>query len=540
MKVILREDESGVSEVIGTILILAMTVVLFSTIIIWVTNIPVPTAQSRLDMESTMNPVYAGAVEIGVNITVRHLGGDRLQPGPTRVYVTSQRGTSPPVTDVVLLHPYNGALGTPSGLVDGSDSVWDAGERWAYKSFSLRSTDAITITVVDLTKSTVEWRSAINASTGARPPVFVEKWADGIPSTSGIDAVNEHLGFAIYAKVVDPDNDLNPNSVYANLSIWFGTGNACEQAQKMRDDGVSPDRVAGDGIFSFGNSVCVNPPFPNLNWDGSIILLNATDMKNNKATSRLVLTVQQSSVGGGSGSTNPALWQYLGFVQVIPNGMFVTNLSDAQGYDTTNLYLPYRQTRGMFNGNGGALFHLKLSNHGNRTVFFDGFTAMAFDSIVGNAAQPLCSATVGTPCSVFILKPVNPNVAANGGGLACYPGDPGPPAVCASVQGKFAYAAVVDINPSNQDGGGLATELFLAAKNPYQTNWALSFTNAGSYKITIIVSGIAGPSGMTYGQIITRWGANYNPYTHLNDADLTTRTYWYSQLIEYASINVYT
>jgi len=45
---------------------------------------------------------------------------------------------------------------------------------------------------------------------------------------------------------------------------------------------------------------------------------------------------------------------------------------------------------------------------------------------------------------------------------------------------------------------------------------------------------------MTYGQIITRWGANYNPYTHLNDADLTTRTYWYSQLIEYASINVYT
>src|SRR6266566_3124643 len=268
MKVILREDESGVSEVIGTILILAMTVVLFSTIIIWVTNIPTPTAQSRLDMESTMNSVIVGGVEVGVNITVRHLGGDRLDPLATRIYVTSQRGTNPPVTDIVLLHPYNGALATPSGLVDGSDSVWDAGERWAYKSFSLRSTDAITITVADLTKSVVEWRSAINASTGARPPVFVEKWADGIPSTSGLDPVNEHLGFAIYAQVVDPDSDLNSN--------WFGTGNACEQAQKMHDDGIAPDRVAGDGIFSFGSSVCVNAPFPNLNWDGSIILLNAT------------------------------------------------------------------------------------------------------------------------------------------------------------------------------------------------------------------------------------------------------------------------
>src|SRR5207247_10493299 len=130
MKVILREDESGVSEVIGTILILAMTVVLFSTIIIWVTNIPVPTAQSRLDMESTMNPVGVGFPS-GVNITVRHLGGDRLQPGPTRVYVTSQRGTTPPVTDIVSLHPYNGALATPTGLAAGGDSDCGGGARWA-------------------------------------------------------------------------------------------------------------------------------------------------------------------------------------------------------------------------------------------------------------------------------------------------------------------------------------------------------------------------------------------------------------------------
>ena len=78
MKVILREDEAGVSEVIGTILILAMTVVLFSSIIIWVSSIPVPTAQTRLDMESSMTPVYnAVGAEIAVNITIRHLGGER-------------------------------------------------------------------------------------------------------------------------------------------------------------------------------------------------------------------------------------------------------------------------------------------------------------------------------------------------------------------------------------------------------------------------------------------------------------------------------
>jgi hypothetical protein len=44
---------------------------------------------------------------------------------------------------------------------------------------------------------------------------------------------------------------------------------------------------------------------------------------------------------------------------------------------------------------------------------------------------------------------------------------------------------------------------------------------------------------MTYGQILTRWGATYNPWDHLNDADLTTRTYWYSQMIEFASITIF-
>src|SRR3989449_8803817 len=61
MKVVLREDESGISEVIGTILILAMTVVLFSTIIIWVSNIPTPVAQGRLDVASEMDPMYNGS-----------------------------------------------------------------------------------------------------------------------------------------------------------------------------------------------------------------------------------------------------------------------------------------------------------------------------------------------------------------------------------------------------------------------------------------------------------------------------------------------
>ena len=525
MKAVLHDDESGVSEVIGTIMILGITVVLFSTIILWVTSIPTPTTQTRLDMESTLNPVYnAGGTEIAINVTIRHLGGDKLLALSTRVYVTTQSGSGPVKTDIVTLHAYNGLLATPNGLVDGTDSNWDAGERWAYKNFSLRSTDLIQVTIVDITKSVVEWSSAINATTGARPPVFVQKWADGNPSTSGTDPVIERGGFAVYAQVIDPDGDLNMNSVFATLSSWFGTGNACESPQQMRDDGVAPDRVAGDGIFTLAN-VCTNAPFPNLNWDQSIVLFNATDKKSNVATSRIILAVQPAA--GGSGTGGSTTWPYIGFAQVVWNGFWVTNLNNP--YNTATTLSPYRITKAQLTGTGGPMFHLKMSNHGNRTIFFDGYSGLGFTRSTGAAAPP----------SVFITKIVDPTKAANNGGTAVYPGTAG-------SQNTFAFASVLDINPSSSDAGGLPTEIYLASASPFtsvtlptQPALTAANTNAGTYVVQIVVSGIIGPNLMTYGQILTRWGATYNPWDHLNDADLTTRTYWYSQLIEFASITIF-
>src|SRR5205823_12475458 len=107
MKIVLRDDESGVSEVVGTILILAMTVVLFSSIILWVGSIPTPTTQTRVDLRPSMIPVYDGSGnEIGVNITILHRGVERLNPGPTLIYVQSQRVADPPATDKRTLHKF--------------------------------------------------------------------------------------------------------------------------------------------------------------------------------------------------------------------------------------------------------------------------------------------------------------------------------------------------------------------------------------------------------------------------------------------------
>jgi hypothetical protein len=544
MKVILREDTSGVSEVIGTILILSMTVVLFSVIIIWVGNIPTPVAQSRLDLRSELDPIYnAAGVETGVNITLVHQGGEPIQPVPTVIYVTSQRGANPPQTSIFTLHKYVQALG--NGLLDGRDSVWDIGERWNYNTPALRSSDAITVTVVDISKSQVVWSAPMNAPQGTRPPVFIDKWTDGVCATDAIDPVQAQLGFCLFAKVTDPDGDLNPNSVYATITTWYGSGTVCELPMKMHDDGVAPDLAAGDTVFSLGANACVNPPYPALSWAGSIILLNATDMRGHQTTTRLVLDVVQQTGGGGSTTTIPsALWQYIGYIQIRTGEVWVSNLQNP--YTTATTVQPYRVTKDQLNGNGGPLFHFKMANHGNTTIFLDGWTMAYFKSSQSAGGFPL-----------FVVAPCDGTRPASPTGIAAYPGT-------ATNPNDFAYAhggspslpvgcsptspsSVFDINPLNQETGGTPYVVLVGAKSPFRNDWPQQF-GTDSMFINILISGMAGPGNYTYSMLLGNGpnpfncqglGANYNPINHLNDPIAACRSTWYAQVIPFIGMVVY-
>ncbi len=522
MKVILREDRSAVSEVIGTILILGMTVVLFSTIIIWVSSFPGPQSQLHVTITSDMRPIYnALRQEVGVNITLTHGGGEALQPLPTMIYVTDQPAGKPPTTDRLTLHLFNGALANPNGLIDGTDSVWDIGERWSYRNFVDRSVDTITVTIVDNQKGIVVWAAPLNPPPGVRPPVFVSVWTDGVPATLAPDPIQATLGFALYAKVMDPDGDLNVNSVYATITAWYGSGTSCAMPLKMHDDGVPPDRIAGDGIFSLGNNVCMNSPYPPLSWAGTYILLNATDLKGHQTVYRLQINVVPQSSGGNffNGTTIPSqLWQYIGFIQVRAGQVWVTNLNEPA--NTALTFQPYRINRTTLNGDGGPLFHVQATNHGNRTIFLDGWTLMSFSK-----------ETSASVFGLFIVNPINRSIPANAGGLGPYPGSSTDPTI-------FAFTQVLDVNPLNQETGGTPVDVLFAAKSPFKADWPQSFV-ANNLFINILVSGMEGPVNMTYAQILARWGPTYNPYTHLNDIDPTTRTLWYGQVIPFIGMTVY-
>ena len=550
MKTILREETSGVSEVLGTILILAMTVTLFSTVIIWVSSIPTPQAQTHTDIAQYMRPVYdSTGLVVGVNITLTHMGGEALLPATTVFYISDQPSRGSTSTDVATLHRFDARIANPSGLIDGSDSVWSTGERWLYLNQAFRPSDTITVTVVDTTRSLVVWSGQMNPAVGTRPPIFLNVWASGVVTAGGPNPVYEGSGFYLFAEVVSLDHDLNPNSVYARITAFYNTTLAalgCDVPLKMRDDGVFPDLVTGDGIFSLGANGCMSPQFPLLSWSGSLILLNATDTKGHQTQTRFVLNVLPSSAGGGGmSSTIPnQVWQYIGFVQIRTGEVWVSNLSDP--YPSSHTYQPYRVLATTLNANGGGLFHFKMANHGNTTIFIDGWTEAFFQNTQSSAGVAL-----------YIVAPCNPTLPsnANPGGVAAYPGSPtninnfsyahpGLPSGCSSN----IRPAVFDINQTDQQVGGTPYTVLVYAKTafglgtPYQ--WKTS-----TYYISILVSGMAGPNNYTYAQLLGQdpynpyhcasLGPSYNPINHLADPTPACRTTWYAQVIPFIGMVVY-
>lgn len=301
MKVVLREDESGISEVVGTILILAMTVVLFSTIIVWVSSMPTPVAQTRVNMLANLVPQYnAAESEVGDWINITHQGGESLLASSTLVYVVDETPGGTSATDVVHLHPFKctwlcsgtpSTTGTYSGLLDGNGLRWDVGQRFSYYSSNLSVGDTITVTVVDSARGTVVWSSEVTAPEGSYPPIFLNVWASPYSGLTTPSTPLTGQPMYLFAQVTDPDRDLLPSSVYANVTALWGTPNVCAGPQQMLPSGQTD-------VYILARTSCLNP---SITWDGTLVLFNATDAAGHMSTTRLTLHVLPGPAGGNTG-----------------------------------------------------------------------------------------------------------------------------------------------------------------------------------------------------------------------------------------------
>ncbi len=486
-------DHRGVSEVIGSILILLITVIIFSSITLWVHTLPAPRAASNVGFDGTLEWRYVAGSGPGAYVNLTHLGGDDLLDTNTRIYLTIGNQTH-----TFRTRGFDGVIPRPYG-VNGPDVHWNIGETWSYENETIDRTARVSVLIVDVVRGTILWDQILLGEGGEHRPIFLDKWFDSEPLSPSRDPVVVRDTFAIYARVGDPDGDLNRQSVWANFTFRpNGT-----PLQLMYDP--------SDDVFTLRL-----PWRAELGWDGGIILLNATDEEGHEARSRMTLSVE----------TFPDIipskfWQYVGAVQVNLEDVWFTQMGDP--VNTDRRFSPYRTVRSDING--GNLFHIMMSNHGNRTVFLDGWTVMSFGRV-----------DTSVRFSEYIVELVNSSLPGNDGGLGEYPG-------VSNDETDFQYAHLLDINLGDQEAGGTPQEIIFTSSVPFDLKDPSKFS-AAAYYVTMLISGIMGPRHMTW-EDIQAWqdihdpGVEYDPFEHLRDDDPATKTYFYAQVVPFIGLVVY-
>ncbi len=196
----------GVSEVVGTILILALTVVLFSSIFFFVNTFPKPATQPSAQFQGVL---YTSTTTIGTKtwnnvsfVVVTHLAGPVIYNFNTKIYIVSQA------------HPQNTTTVynlTSGGLAGGSSATWGTGQVWnlSLAGDHLSTPDNITVTVVS--GNSVVYRQILPGSSATTPPIF-----DSEGTAPASPVVN--TPFSIYVQISDPFLRSTSKSVYINIT----------------------------------------------------------------------------------------------------------------------------------------------------------------------------------------------------------------------------------------------------------------------------------------------------------------------------------
>jgi hypothetical protein len=252
-------DASGVSEVVGNILILMITVVLFSTIIFYVQQMPVPsqTTKTSFAASAVFSAGYTRA-----NLTVTNVGGEPL-----------------PAQDVAIIVELDGVnyLYNLSADPTWTAAKWTTGKPWTIELLGTTASSTIVVTVYDRGHDSIVWTSQVTGGIGGRPPSIMQRYADSNPATPTPDPVREGNNFKLFVTITDPDNDLNTTN-----GIWIDSSKI-EPGNTTRP----PDRIVGSVCewFFYTSSMKATE------LDGKVIMIYAWDRAGHKAVSSFVVQV---------------------------------------------------------------------------------------------------------------------------------------------------------------------------------------------------------------------------------------------------------
>jgi flagellin-like protein len=240
----------GVSEVVATIILLALTVVLFSAIFAFVTSFPSPPAQSNNQFQATLTYTTSSGKPVVSALNVIHLAGPAV-PSSALIYIKSAANPG----GAEFANPYTIANGGISG------TTWNLGQTWIY-SFPSAERPSLpdNFTIYIVSSDAVIFSVILPGQSFVFPPTFIATAIS--PAQPGIGQA-----FNITATIA---GSIQAGSVYANLAgIWGFNGSKAQQMTYAASSGTyyfASTSVKGSG--SLGPTVVPGTFYAFLNATG--------------------------------------------------------------------------------------------------------------------------------------------------------------------------------------------------------------------------------------------------------------------------------
>lgn len=258
----LWKNQGGVSEVIGNILILMITVVLFTTIIAFVNSMPMPEQETKASFVADLIFTDGGAK---ANLSLRHAGGAVLWTTDTMVLIQKDG----------VMKGYN--LSTDTGL--GGATKWNTGGVWNKQLTNTSYSSVITVTVIDTMKKNMIWTSQVTGGMGDNPPAILQRWVDSDATTPSPDPVRDGDDFVFYATVTDIDGDLDTTKVWINAHELAGASSHWVWQERNGD------------VFAWAFDFINSSKIKASQLDGGVILTHAEDKAGHVSESTFMISI---------------------------------------------------------------------------------------------------------------------------------------------------------------------------------------------------------------------------------------------------------
>ncbi len=273
-----RPGRRGVSDVVATILLLALTVTLFASIFAFVTSFPSPPAQNNNQFQASLVFTSSGANISSVRIT--HLAGPAVA-GTAQVYLKS--ATQPSATE--FQSPYTVASQTLTWATVTGFNVWNLGQVWNL-TFSTASGGKYlpssngNITIYVVAASQLVFSVILPGTSAIVPPTILSTWIAQPANPS------QGQGFTVYASISGTYTKCPTNCVEVNLaSVPGGT--------TLPNGGLVPMTQASQGWWYY------TVPSGTTTSNGTFYaFVNASNAAGQATTGAVVIPISASSAGG--------------------------------------------------------------------------------------------------------------------------------------------------------------------------------------------------------------------------------------------------